>query len=153
VPAPEAKPGHIAVQVYFTCEDEPDHPRPLTRHVPATDAVLHAALTELLKGPTAAEKAAGFRSWFSSGTGGMLREVRIHEGMAHVDFKNFQQIIPNASTSAGSAQLLDEIGRTIFQFKSVTQADIRFDGSCQAFWGWLQRDCDLLQADRYRRQK
>jgi spore germination protein GerM len=150
VPTPAAKVGYITVTVYYTCEDDPDHALPVARQVPATDAVLNAALTELLKGPTDAEKAAGLRSWFSGATAGMLREVRIQDGTAHVDFKNFQTIIPNASTSAGSAQLLTEVGRTIFQFKAVMQADVRFDGSCQAFWGWLQRDCQTMQADRYR---
>lgn len=150
VPTSAARAGYITILVYYTCEDDPDHALPVARQVPATDTVLNAALTELLKGPTDAEKAAGLRSWFSGATAGMLREVRIQDGTAHVDFKNFQTIIPNASTSAGSAQLLAEVGRTIFQFKAVKEADVRFDGSCQAFWGWLQRDCQTMQADRYR---
>jgi spore germination protein GerM len=150
VPTPAARAGYITVLVYYTCEDVPDGALPVARQVPATDAVLHAALTELLKGPTDAEKAAGLRSWFSGATAGMLREVRIQDGTAHVDFKNFQNIMPNASTSAGSAQLLAEVGRTIFQYKALKEADVRFDGSCQAFWGWLQRDCQTMQADRYR---
>jgi hypothetical protein len=152
VPEPEAKPGYMTLYVYFTCEDDqlPAQPRRVPRQVPETQAVLHTALEELLKGPTAAERAVGLHSWFSGQTAGMLQEAELKDGRAVIDFQNFASIIPNASTSAGSSMLIREVGKTTFQFGDVSTAEVRFAGSCEAFWGWLQRDCQVLEAGRFR---
>ena len=46
------------------------------RSVPASDDVLTAALTSLLAGPTAAETAQGYTSWFSAATADALIRAR-----------------------------------------------------------------------------
>jgi hypothetical protein len=32
----------------------------------------------------------------------------------------------------------------VFQFEAVREAELMFDGSCDAFWEWLQRGCERL---------
>lgn len=96
------------------------------------------ALAQLLAGPTAEEQAEGMGSWFSEETAGMLRGVVIEEGMAEVDFADFSEIIPNASSSCGSAQLLAQLDSTVLQFPQVEEVLYSFDGDRAVFYEWLQ---------------
>jgi spore germination protein GerM len=110
---------------------------PVFRAVPAP-AVLKGAMQALLRGPTAAERRRGYGGWFSAKTAGMLRSVELARGVASVDFKDFRRIIPNASSSCGSALLLAQLNRTATQFPTVRRAVYSFNGSKKAFYEWLQ---------------
>jgi hypothetical protein len=112
--------------------------RARTREV-SVPAVLRGAVAALLRGPTAAERRAGYGGWFSRRTAGRLNGVRLSGGVAHVDFRDFRTIIPNASTSCGSALLLAQLDRTVLQFDTVDRAVYSFDGSVNRFYEWLQR--------------
>lgn len=142
---PEVTEGTRIVQVYFSCHEEL---LPVTRRVPQTQAVLRASLEELLAGPTVRELRAGFHSFFSSATAGMLESVTVENGVARIAFRDFSRVIPNASTSAGSEQLLAQLRATIFQYPTVSEAWITFSDDCAAFWNWLQRDCQALLPER-----
>jgi len=69
----------------------------------------------------------------------MLRSVRITKGVAYVDLRNFSRVIPNASSSCGSALLLAQLDRTAKQFPNVRRSVYSFNGSARAFYEWLQR--------------
>jgi hypothetical protein len=143
--APEVPPapGARTVQVFLSCGEVV---APVRRQVAATPAVLRAALEELLRGPTPEEARAGFQSFFSAETAGMLESVVVGaDGVARISFRDFSAIMPNASSSAGSQQLLDQLRATIFQFPSVREANLSFGGDCEAFWNWLQRGCEPLR--------
>lgn len=114
-----------------------DRVLPVERRVRAP-AVLRGALAALLQGPTAAERRRGYGGWFSARTAGMLRSVRIANGVAYVDFRDFRRVIPNASSSCGSAMLLAQLDRTATQFATVRRAVYSFNGSRRAFYEWLQ---------------
>ncbi len=101
-------------------------------------AVLRGALAELLRGPTAAERRLGYGGWFSGKTAGRLNSVRLSGGVARVDFRDFRRIIPNASTSCGSAMLLAQLDRTVLQFPNVHRVVYSFGGSVKRFYEWLQ---------------
>ena len=137
-----ARAGQQRLRVFFTCGDVE---RPVERDVAPTRAVLRAALEQLLAGPTPAERAAGFTSFFGQETAGALNSVVVADGIARIDFDDFSRAIPNASSSAGSAQLLAQLRATIFQYPSIRAAEITFGGSCEAFWNWLQRGCMRLE--------
>lgn len=108
------------------------------------------ALAELLKGPTSQEQAQGFSSFFSSKTAGMIHSVSItDQGRAVVDFRDFRAQMNNASTSAGSWQLTRELNMTVFQFAAIKEVEYRLDGSCDAFFEWLQGTCQVLFAAEY----
>ncbi|MGE5132108.1 MAG: GerMN domain-containing protein [Gemmatimonadota bacterium] len=126
------------VKVYFHQGTGDGRLAAVTRAVPRTSAVATAALSQLLAGPTAAERSAGYWSWFSGKTAGMLNSVRIANGVGYADFRDFRAVIPNASSSAGSAALLAQLDHTFMQFPSVTKTVYSFNGDVAAFYEWLQ---------------
>lgn len=148
-PPTALRPGQVEVQVFFWCDGRL---RQVYRQVPAGADLLAAALAEHMKGPTARERALGFGSWFSGETAGMLHSATVTGGgRAVADFADLRTVIPNASTSAGSAELLGELGKTVFQFPQVLEAEYRLDGKCETFWDWLQvGGCPAVPGERYR---
>jgi len=108
-------------------------------------ADLRKALEQILRGPTAAPRAGDRHSWFSAATAGALRAVSVDSaGHATVDFRDLRPLIPNASSSAGSALLLEELNTTVFQFPNIRSVEYRMDGSCEEFWEWLQFGCQQV---------
>jgi hypothetical protein len=81
---------------------------PVTRTVAADDPVT-GALHALLAGPTATEQAEGYGGWFSSDTADALLDAHLDDGTVHVTFADLRQVIPNASSSCGSAGLLAQL--------------------------------------------
>lgn len=139
--------GSQVVMVYYSCNEEF---YPMPRNLPLGQDALKGALEELLKGPTEQERLSGFYSWFSPQTAGMLKGVSLKDGKAVVDFANFSALMNGASTSAGSRDLVGQLSHTIFQFKEIREVEYRFDGNCEAFYGWLQSWCHPITADQYR---
>ena len=133
--ATPSRPVTTAVTVYFHSGEKLVR---VTRRVPRTQMVATAALRQLLAGPTAAERADGLWSPFSARTAGMLRSVRIADGVAYADFADLRQVIPNASSSAGSAALLGELDATLKQFSTVRRTVYSLNGDVATFYGWLQ---------------
>jgi hypothetical protein len=128
------------VLVFFDDPDRGPDPQvfPVERTV-AAPAVLRGALEELLAGPTAEERAEGYHSFFSSETADQLVDVSIEAGVAEVAFSSeLPELIPNASTSAGSASLLGALDATTTQFDSVDRAIYSLEGDVDAFYEWLQ---------------
>ena len=132
-----------SVIVVFTRDEMPAAVRrPRTNASPG----LRTALEWLVRGPTPEEQAAGIQSWFSAGTAGALKSVEVDSaGHATVDFQDLRRLIPNASSSAGSAMLLQEVQGTVFQFPEIRSVEFRIDGSCDLFWEWLQQGCHAVQ--------
>jgi spore germination protein GerM len=130
------------VEVFFTnlTLGSDDEVFPVRRTV-QPPAVLVGALEQLLRGPTAAERDAGYSSLFSTDTVGLLDSVRIADGTAYVHFDaRLPSTIPNASSSAGSTALLAALDATVTQFPTVDTAVYSLEGDVAAFYGWLQRD-------------
>ncbi|GIU91627.1 MAG: hypothetical protein KatS3mg011_0533 [Acidimicrobiia bacterium] len=76
------------------------------------------------------------------------------DGTAVVDFSAvLPEVIPNASTSAGSASLLGSLNATVFQFPEVERVIYSLDGDCEAFWGWLQSACDPVERQDWEGRK
>jgi spore germination protein GerM len=130
-----------SISVYFTREEQPVEVR---RPVAGRAADIRTALEMLLAGPTAAERQRGIDSWFSDATSGMLRSVDVAGSRVAVDFNDLRQVIPNASTSTGSMLLMQELNATIFQYPEVHGIDYSIEGSCDAFWEWLQYECHTV---------
>lgn len=111
------------------------------REVPKTLAVAGAALGQLFTGPTADEKAQGYTSFFSEETRSLLKKIIIIDGIAYVDLNDPRSLIPNASTSCGSAEFLAEIKNTLKQFPTIKEVVLAINGQPQTFYEWLQLDC------------
>jgi len=145
----ETPPPDAPVYAFFSCADLPGgaDPRPVPRVAHAADPVtrLESAVIGLLGGPNEAEREAGYFSFFSEVTALALNEVSIEpDGTAVVDLGDIRGLIPNASSSAGSELLLAQLNATAFQVAEVTGVEYRIDGSCEAFWEWLQRSCEIV---------
>lgn len=135
----DAEPADETLRVWFS---RGETPVAVERRV--VDGGPEAALAELVRGPTAAERSAGLTSWFSDSTAGAIERVDQQGGVLIVDFRGLDRLIPGAGSSAGSAQLLASLDSTVFQFPSVDAVEYRLDGSCDAFWAWLQRECERV---------
>ena len=133
-------PRMVTVEVFFNDLDrgDVDEVFGVQRQV-VFPRVLRGAMTELLQGPTADEQAAGYWSWFSQDTAGLLRSVEITDRVAQISFDaSLPEVIPNASTSAGSAALLAALDATATQFPTVDSAVYSLEGDTTAFYQWLQ---------------
>lgn len=151
---PSPGPGETGTTVFFSCFDGLNGPAPVVpsgRAVTAGSAsqLLTATLEQLLAGPSAGDRAAGLTSLFSGATTGELASATVAaDGTATVDFDpSLATTIPNASSSAGSDELVRELDATVFQFPGVTSATYELGGSCDDFYAWLQSDCTTRTRD------
>jgi hypothetical protein len=128
---------YVTVEVYFyrhgrdggTCRP----PEPLARRVRA-DAPARRALQQLLKGPTAAERADGWSSAFSGATAGSLRRWRVGGGRAHVDFADLDGLrLGPEGAPCRAARVLQPLRRTLLQFEHIRQVHFSIRGSEQRF--------------------
>lgn len=142
-PTPSDRPTGeaVTVEVFLSNPDLGDPCEdvfPVSREVPAA-APLRGALEALLEGPTPAEVDAGYGGWFTTATAGLLRAVRVEDGIALVDLDpRLPEVIPNASSSCGSTSLLGALDATATQFPDVEEARYGLDGDRVAFYSWLQ---------------
>jgi len=93
------------------------------RYINETTAVAQAAINELLKGPTDAEKAAGF--FTSIPVGSKLNSISIVNGVAKADF--------NATTESGGgscsmAARVAQIRQTLLQFPTIKSINLAING-------------------------
>lgn len=132
-----------SVLVVFTRDEMPTA---VSRPGASDSPAIQTAMEWLVRGPTPDEQASGIHSWFSDGTAGALRAVAVDSaGIATVDFEDLRLLIPNASSSAGSAMLLHELQGTVFQFPEIRSVEFRILGSCDLFWEWLQQGCQVVR--------
>jgi hypothetical protein len=142
-PEPEPAPSTatVEVEVFFvndTLGDPCGEVFPVTRTVAADDPVT-GALHALLAGPAATEQAEGYGGWFSSDTADALLDAHLDDGTVHVTFADLRQVIPNASSSCGSAGLLAQLDRTLTALDGVTATRYALADQT-AFSTWLQLD-------------
>lgn len=98
---------------------------------------LRTAMEQLLAGPTEQERAQGLGGWFSEETSDMLISAERDGDVGRVDFKDLREVIPNASSSCGSAALLAQLDATAKQFGS-SRVLYSINGDLDAFYNWLQ---------------
>lgn len=111
------------------------------RNVPESADKLTATLKELLAGPSSAEAAQGYTSWFSSATANALVRAKVAGGKAYVNLTDVRNVIPNASSSCGSAALLAQLGTTVQQAAMTPNVRYAINGQPKPFWEWLQMGC------------
>jgi hypothetical protein len=111
---------------------------------PSPAVALRAALQQTLRGPSNPHP--GKLSWFSAATSNALRSVSVDSaGHAIVDFEDLRALIPNASSSAGSAILLEELNAAVFGVDGIQSVSYLIEGSCEKFWEWLQYGCQTIR--------
>jgi spore germination protein GerM len=134
----------MTVEVFFGTGDGTDCAS-VARHerqvVGTSGTPIVSTVQALMAGPTEEERAGGAFSFFGPETADLRVDATLVDGSLTVDFADFSTIIPNASTSCGSANLLAELTTTVFQFPEVDSVSYTFDGSCDAFGEFLQMGC------------
>ncbi|MDD5110136.1 MAG: GerMN domain-containing protein [Patescibacteria group bacterium] len=122
-------PQLTTVEVYFmnsklaapeTCKEV----FPVKRYIPKTEAIGTAALNQLIAGPTAAERSAGYTS--SIPTGVKLNSLIIRDGVATADFS--PALDRNVGGSCRVAAIAAEIMQTLKQFPTVKEVIIAING-------------------------
>lgn len=114
---------------------------PVQRESSEILAVGHVSLGELFKGPTVGEQKSGYTSFFSNVTKDILKSIKIDNKVAYVNLIDIRLLIPNVSSSCGSAQFLSEMTNTLKQFSSIERVIFAIDGSPATFYEWLQLGC------------
>ncbi|MBK8464798.1 MAG: GerMN domain-containing protein [Chloracidobacterium sp.] len=111
---------------------------PTTRTIPKTTAVARAALDELFKGTTEAERAKGFESFDPESTKGIVKGLRIKNGAAYLNFtkRAFEQL-GNATTSCGGG-FFAMVEETLMQFPTIKKVYYAVEGSTSDFYEWVQ---------------
>ena len=97
------------------------------------------------------ERQDGYSSFFSADSAGALNSATLSGDRLTVDF-NDAILIGNASTSTGGLFFMAELQTNLFQFEQVDSIEFQIDGSCDAFWNWLQSDCATVTRSEWNRQ-
>ena len=92
--------------------------------MPETQAVARAALEELFKGPTDAEKSNGYFTSINPGV--MIQKVSIENGVASVDLS--EELERDVGGSCRVAAIRAQITATVKQFPTVTDVVISISG-------------------------
>ncbi len=97
---------------------------PVEREIAKTPVVAHAALEELLKGPTDKEKESGFFTGINPGV--KIQKLTIENGVARVDFD--AQLEFQVGGSCKVSAIRAEITQTLKQFPTIKNVVISING-------------------------
>jgi len=124
-------PELITVEVYFNTPETGGPPdfdcsevAAVERQVVKTQAVGRAALEELLKGPSEAEKESGYLTSINPGV--KIQSLIIENGIARVDFD--EQLQFQVGGSCRVAAIRSQISKTLKQFPTVDEVIISING-------------------------
>lgn len=98
---------------------------------------LSTGIQQLLAGPTAEERQQNLGAFFSQATRDFLISAERTGEVAEVDFRDLRSVIPNASSSCGSAALLAQLDGTARQF-GASRTVYSINGDVDTFYHWLQ---------------
>jgi hypothetical protein len=148
IPSPQRDQPISQFSVYFNNDDLAgnttacDAVFPVPRSSMSTTNGAAAALEALLRGPTPAERSRGYRSFFSVRTAGLLKRLKIKDGVAYVDLHDRRQELTGATSSCGSAEFLTQIQRTLGQFPTIERIIFAIEGQPRTFYDWMELECD-----------
>ncbi|MBP9771156.1 GerMN domain-containing protein [Candidatus Gracilibacteria bacterium] len=133
-PSKETSVSTMIVKVYFNNPEidpnwdfECSNVLAVERTIPKTESVAAAALTELLKGPTDAEKAKGYVSNINADV--KIQGITIKDSVAKVDFND--QLQYQAGGSCKTSAIIAQITQTLKQFSSVKEVVISINGQTE----------------------
>lgn len=97
------------------------------REIPKTTDVAMEAITELLKGPTNAEKNEGYVTSINSGV--EVQSLTIQNGVAKIDFN--EQLQYQVGGSCKTSAIIAQIQQTLKQFSAVNSVVISINGKTE----------------------
>ncbi len=109
--------------------------------------LIRGAMTELVAGPTAAELAAGYGSWFSDATAGSFLGVSGELAGWVVDLADLRPIIPDAGSSCGALGFNAQLVKTAVRYQQYFSdcVSFAFEGDVDAYYeftGLEPPECD-----------
>jgi hypothetical protein len=119
--ATETRPVMSSVAVYLLRDGKVS---PVRRTIESTPAVARAAVTALLEGPTADERAQGLSTAIPSATA--LRDISLSDGVATVDLDG------TFDDGGGSTSMLGRVAQivaTLTRFPTIERVSFRIDGA------------------------
>ncbi|MCX6734865.1 MAG: GerMN domain-containing protein [Candidatus Peregrinibacteria bacterium] len=126
--------ANMVVKVYFNnpkidpnWDFECSNVLAVERTIPKTESVASAAIAELLKGPTDAEKSKGYMS--NINTGVKVQGISIKDGIAKIDFN--EQLQFQVGGSCKISAIYAQIKQTLKQFSSVKDVVISINGQTE----------------------
>jgi len=134
-PITETPDETTVVKVYFNNPDidpnwdtECNNVFAVERKIPLTRSVALAAMTELLKGPTDAEKNSGYVT--NINTGVKVQKLTIENGVAKIDFD--ERLEYQVGGSCKTSAIIAQIKQTLKQFSTVKSVVISINGETEA---------------------
>lgn len=122
-----AETEQIAVKAYFGKEGNTETCKevfPLERRVGKTEAVARAAIDELLRGLTDAEKESGYFTSINEGV--KVNKLTIADGTAKIDFD--ETLEKGIGGSCKVTFIREQINKTLMQFSTVKKVIISING-------------------------
>lgn len=146
---PEQKPEQKqTAKIYFTTLKDNENMMDcaktdyVIREINDEENIAREAMTHLFAGPTEEEVAEGLQPfWINKEKADTLSRIFIKDGTAYLDWDDLSQIIPNASTSCGSASFLAPIDAILKEITGVEKVVHAINGKPAAFYEWMQMDC------------
>lgn len=113
------------------------------------EGLLEAQVYDLLEGVSPEEEALGFFSYFSNPAA--LQSLELSpRGEVVVDFNgNVAEQVGHLHTGYATHTMLQQIFRTLFQFRDVTSVRVTLDGSCDAFGNLIGGPCQDVSRDLF----
>lgn len=111
------------------------------------EALLAAYVEAVLSGVAADEKSLGLRSSFSDA--GALEQLSLsHDGGVAIDFNH--RIVPQIEglhPGSSTHYMLEQLFRTLFQFRDIRSVTLMLGGSCEAFGEIIEGPCQDLDRE------
>jgi spore germination protein GerM len=133
-PAAEIPDKDLTVRVYFNNPDkdpnwefECSNVLAVERKILETRSVALAAMTELLKGPTDAEKNSGYVTNINAGV--KVQKLTIENGVAKIDFD--ERLEYQVGGSCKTSAIIAQIKQTLKQFSTVKDVVISINGKTE----------------------
>ncbi len=111
------------------------------------EELLRRRMYDLLDGVTLEEKQQGFYSYFSNGAA--LQWLSIDsDGAVAVDFNDLMESqVSHLSPGYATHMMLQQIFRTLFQFRDVSAVQLTLNGSCEAFGDMIGGPCQDIDRE------
>lgn len=110
----------------------------IERVVSNTTDPLTTSIQELLKGPNKAEEILGYTSVFSQNTTDMLKELKIENDTAYIDFKDYRGLLNKEFTPCDMKSFRYSIENTIKHYRgNVKEIIFMLEGNKEDFNKWI----------------
>jgi len=141
---PPNQPDMTVLRVFYPCgTGTVTRTRFVYREVPPTRQVMTATFAQLTKGIDSTESDLGFRTPLPADASSAFLGASINGDRVLLEFT--EGIFPEGvDTPEGMQIFLSTLNANVFQFASISEAEYRVGGSCDAFWSHFGSKCQIV---------